>query len=463
MLRVFRLSLVFMAIILPGLAACSGEEAPECSNDAQCPNGRYCLKGKCIFDCTYDSQCPEGFHCTTRGKCERGCAKTNGGVEACDGVDNDCDGSTDEDFPDLGQECSNGQCPAGIFICSDDGTHVLCNGMMPSEDDSTCDNMDDDCDGQTDEDAQQRPCPLTQGVCEGSVQTCKNGQWTECDYGPSYRKDKDEKCDQQDEDCDGLTDEDAHVVPIGESGDHANDGVDNNCSGVVDEPGGIMVKAQMHDGTYFAIDAYETTVFENPDCTGTRFGEHQDDYPAGFPGQGTHTVELYACSLPGIIPSGFMSWYRAQWACEAQGKRLCTAEEFQAACSGAALTAYPYGTNFIPGICNEGWLEPSEVAPTGSYESCVNDYGCYDMSGNLNEWLVNDGKFGPISAQVGGGSYACLICDDGLDCTTCPRGLDPFFIDRSTNCNPNIVKDFENYRKDLTSADLGTRCCMDLQ
>lgn len=456
------LLIVFLFSVLSMSFGCSDGKSKECASDSDCPSGRYCLKGDCIFDCTYDAQCPEGFRCTIRGRCERGCAKTNGGIEACDGVDNNCDGATDEDFPGLGEQCSNGSCPPGILVCSQDGARSICNGMSPAADDSSCDNTDSDCDGLTDEDAEARPCPLTLGVCQGSVQRCENGKWTECDYGQLYREDIDETCDQQDDDCDGLTDEDAQLVALAESGAQAHDGLDNNCSGVVDEAGGIMVKAQMHDGTYFAIDAYEETVFESSDCTGSRFGEHQDDYPAGFPGQGDNSTELYACSLPGIIPSGFLSWYRAKWACEAQGKRLCSAEEFQAACSGKALTAYPYGTNFIPGICNEGWVEPSQVAPTGSFQSCVNDYGCYDMSGNLNEWLVNDGALGPISSQVGGGSFACLVCNDGLNCYTCPRGQDPFFIDRSTNCNPSNEKVFESYRKDLTSADLGARCCMDL-
>ena len=80
-------------------------------------------------------------------------------AEKCDGLDNDGDGDVDEDFPDLGSACTAGAgaCAAvGVKVCSADGMSTVCNAMPagatpegPSG--ATCsDGIDNDCDGTTD-------------------------------------------------------------------------------------------------------------------------------------------------------------------------------------------------------------------------------------------------------------------------------------------------------------------------
>lgn len=72
----------------------------------------------------------------------------------CDGVDNDCDGTADE-YPLLGTACSDGQglCKTvGTYICNATQDGVVCNAPTPpAAQPEVCDNLDNDCDGQTDE------------------------------------------------------------------------------------------------------------------------------------------------------------------------------------------------------------------------------------------------------------------------------------------------------------------------
>jgi len=443
-------------------AACSGG-GDECRVDGDCPAGSFCQGGDCAYDCVFDRDCPEDFRCDTRGRCERGCAETNGGVEACDGLDNDCDGDTDEEWPDLGTACSNEGCPEGLWVCTSDGAGLECDGPRPAADDATCDGVDDDCDGYTDEDAEQRPCPLQDGLCAGAQQHCEDGAWSRCDYGPGYTAGVDENCDGVDEDCDGATDEDAAALPVAELGAQAGDGLDNNCSGVADEPGGVMVPI----GQGVAIDAYEVVLTPAADCADPdAYGLESDDYPAGFPAAGQRTTEVYACSLPGRLPSGHVSWYRAQWACRAQGKRLCTGAEWHRACAGSQSLAFPYGQYLVPAACNIGFPEPGSKAASGDFADCTNDYGCYDMSGNVLEWVADDSDFGPDSALVAGGAYYCQLCDDGARCRPCrpcrTDGADDFEVDKMVNCYPDPNRDYESYPRATAEPFMGTRCCWDI-
>ena len=54
----------------------------------------------------------------------------------------------------------------------------------------------------------------------------------------------------------------------------------------------------------------------------------------------------------GTLPKVDVTWGEAESLCAAQGKRLCTEQEWQKACTGPQNFAYSYGENFEPGRCN---------------------------------------------------------------------------------------------------------------
>jgi formylglycine-generating enzyme required for sulfatase activity len=152
------------------------------------------------------------------------------------------------------------------------------------------------------------------------------------------------------------------------------------------------------------MDGVEASLFANPDCTGTRYGvEAFDDLPASFPDfVACHecdpdwntqplvepTAELYACSVPGLRPAGFVSWFQAQRACENVGKHLCDMFALETACRGPSGYDYPYGPTFVEDACNteESWL--GSPVPTGN-ASCEGGFaGLFDLVGNVIEWTT---------------------------------------------------------------------------
>ncbi len=455
---------LYMHIVLVFVCSCSNTAEQGCKTDADCPSGRYCAAGGCIYDCIMDQQCPEGFVCTVRGRCERGCSPTNNGKEICDGLDNDCDGKTDEDWPELGSICSNKGCPEGIWICAVDGNGIECNGPVPSMDDSECNGVDDDCDGDTDEDAQDRLCPKQQGVCEGTTQKCLgvNG-WSKCDYGNKYSDGLDDSCDQTDNDCDGFTDEDAKPLLIVESGELATDEMDNNCNGLIDEPGGVMVPHPTEKNLW--IDAYETVISQDAQCTGPFFGQSGDDYPSDWGPGLDGSMSLYACSLPGIIPSGYLSWYRAKRACEAQGKRLCEPGEWSIACNHGTSMIYPYGPQYIEGLCNDAWHSlktgVEQVELTGSYDGCTSVGEVFDASGNLAEWINAWSVEYPGRAVFAGYGYRCEVCNSNGSCHECELDSygDNIIITRGLRCKVYDGREEYCAFPESVRSYFGVRCC----
>lgn len=135
-------------------------------------------------------------------------------------------------------------------------------------------------------------------------------------------------------------------------------------------------------GSAFWIDRYEASIWQNADGTGQQYGSGSYDYPITFPKNGQVSVSLYALSKIGIQPSQFMSWFQANEACRASGKRLPTSDEWLAAARGTLDPGDSPGTS---GACVTNAAGPRS---TGAGTKCVSDWGAQDMIGNLTEWVA---------------------------------------------------------------------------
>jgi formylglycine-generating enzyme len=156
------------------------------------------------------------------------------------------------------------------------------------------------------------------------------------------------------------------------------------------------------------VDRYEASVVERaPDGTLLAHAANQ-------PLADGHTY--VARSVAGVMPQAYVSGAQALAACQQAGKRLCAPVEWRAACGGSEGYAFPYGPERVPARCHDNGVNPmlayhadteargwgvmelndprnveidGTLVKAGAFPGCVNDFGLYDMVGNLHEWTAD--------------------------------------------------------------------------
>lgn len=150
------------------------------------------------------------------------CDDTNNAIspavtEVCNGTDDDCDGTIDEDVGAPSCPLTEGVCAGAFARCGPDG-FIACEasdyGADYEVDETTCDGFDNDCDGTTDEgcsctDGATQPCGSDVGVCMAGMQTCTASAWGPCEGETAPMG---EVCDGFDNDCDGTSDEATDLI-----------------------------------------------------------------------------------------------------------------------------------------------------------------------------------------------------------------------------------------------------------
>ncbi len=122
-----------------------------------------------------------------------------GAEEFCNGLDDDCDEIIDNNIHEApcGPGTEVGICTQGLEKCVN-GNEMLCFGDIGPQVEA-CDGLDNDCNGQEDENLFR----LCTSACGQGLESCISGQWQNC----SAVQPAPEICDRLDNDCDGQTDE----------------------------------------------------------------------------------------------------------------------------------------------------------------------------------------------------------------------------------------------------------------
>jgi len=189
-----------------GYGCGDGATAGQCLKDTSCQcNAKFVAAGYTTL-CYTENQFGK---CEAEVACFEPCPAPEAALETCDDLDNDCDGADDEDWPTKLQPCDGPDpdgCESGQMKCTADGLGVECVGDTPHPEE--CNGVDDNCNGETDEGFDPGvPCDGDDGdLCENGTTTC-TGDGTGVECVNEAPKDVVEACNGDDDDCDGDTDE----------------------------------------------------------------------------------------------------------------------------------------------------------------------------------------------------------------------------------------------------------------
>lgn len=315
--------------------ASDAQNCGACGNVCSAPNAfMACSANSCVI-----AACQTGFHNLTPSivdGCEYGPC-TFGGSEICNGVDDDCDGNTDEGVDAFAPLCDqDGECSGATASCNSGlGTYVCSYGATVTLDGSgniipetNCDERDNDCDGQTDE----------AFVNKGAV--CDDGEIGQCRDAGTF------VCNATD---DGVVctavDNPADNPPPAESCNN----FDDDCDGVVDESD---PRDWVDIGGGVEIFKYEAA---RPDSTSTEQGL---------------IIDAAVCSEQGRMPWTNITQPEAEAACARIGATLCDESVWQTACetdNAPPATTQQGSNNLIviegeSGTANTGWVVDNSVA-----------------------------------------------------------------------------------------------------
>jgi hypothetical protein len=365
----------------------------------------------------------------------------------CDGVDEDCDGQTDEDFGGLGvgTTCGAGICASeGVVACIDGQVVDTCTPGPVTGDDSDCDLIDNDCDSATDESFVNEPTTCGFGACAGSGTTsCANGVVSDS-CAPGSPTGNDDDCDGVDDDCDGSTDESFVGVPTScgvgvcastgtttciagvisdtctagapTGGDADCDSTDNDCDGSTDES---FVSEPTSCGVGVCASTGNTT------CTAGVIG---DNCSAGSPTGGDADCDATDNDCDGSTDESFVSEPTScgVGVCASTGTTTCIAGVISDTCTAGAPTGGDADCDSTDNDCDGSTDESFVSEPT----SC--GVGVCASTGNTTC------KAGVIGDNCSAGSPTGGDADCDATDNDCDGSTDESFVSEPTSCGTGV-------------------------
>jgi len=380
------------------------------------------------------------------------CNESGNSAEVCDGLDNDCDGETDEDFTTLGDPCDgpdDDSCENGVIECAPNGSGTVCGIETITNVVEVCDGQDNDCDGGTDENF-----PSLGQTCDGAdSDSCANGTFTcnaagdDVECTNETTEDIVEICDDVDNDCDGTNNEGADPN-LGQPCDGPD--TDDCTEGIWECPSsGDLQGLVCSDNTSNLTESCDGT---DEDCDGV-----VDEGLVGGAADGSCSVVGVCGDAVALIVATCVEGGTGTWACD--------------------YSAVPdYGVEVCDGLdndCNGIVDDGFENLDGDSLADCVDD----DIDG---DGFPNDVGGGTTSPCTGGDTSACQdncvytansdqgdvdgdstgnACDDDIDGDGILDTADPACVGgATTGCSDNCPFDVNPLQEDTSGNGIGDAC-----
>ncbi len=343
-------------------------------------------------------------------------------AETCNHIDDNCNGTTDEGYPNLNTQCTAGigGCQrVGLITCNAAGNGTECSVVAGAPGTETCNNVDDNCNGMVDENfpTKGQACSVGVGACvrQGNQVCAANGTSTTCSVtpGPAGL----EACNSVDDDCDSKVDEDFKDGAGAYTRDRACGSCAVDCTAIYGlpnafgtcaagptcvmncMPGSFNLDGNSANGCEFLLDP-TGVVYVSVDDPGSA-----DDATCGLgpvgTGAGRHPCRTIAQGSARAQALGFT--------------RVLVANGIY----NEGVTVRN-GISLLGGHRPDNWVR--DINATGTVISGVTSLGVHDVTvnaSNITTLTIVEGFaiYGSVNTKAGGNSYAVYVASSTVNLT----------------------------------------------